>query len=319
MQEHLFYLTNYTNNEIKQALNSFLSIEGKELNGASFNCFHIGELIMSITNEPLLKASINLLIGQGYIQNAEQPIFVVDRIINQPEFTAAEAIRIKAICYGILLKYMCYIKKLHTSKTPPPNLQFSVSDGKVFTNLDEVIKEVNNYTIKNIKNSIKEFPKETQVKKLKKVISAMAEISIDNDTDEFKSHIERLSSLKENLPEKEVDNESEEINKHKNKIWFKFGLLIVRGKITQKRHYYYYEGIEFDSEQSVSLYIGEKILNLTNPKSLRPYFNATLRELDNDKNIYGYKKINIIYDYCKRHKILMSEDFIEKKAKAKRY
>ena len=65
MQEHLFYLTPYTNNEIKQAVNSFLSIgdfEGIELNGTSFNCFHISELIMSITDEALLKASINLIL-----------------------------------------------------------------------------------------------------------------------------------------------------------------------------------------------------------------------------------------------------------------
>lgn len=319
MREHLFYLTNFTNNEIEKAVNSIINTT--ETKNTPINCFHIGELIMSITDETLLWNTISLLKNKGIYVKSEQPILKLYKATNTPKFTAVAALRIKAICYGIFLKYECYYNIFYKYTTHFPQLHFQVNDGVVISNLDEIMEEVNADYIKFIKNSIKELTIEKQIEELKKTIRTMAEISIDFNTDEFKIHIERLTALKENLPEKEVDIESEEINPHQNKIWFEFGLLVAQGQIIQRGNYYYFEGIEFDSEQSVSLHIATNTLKLKKPKSLRPYFNATFSRVnkENDKNIYGYKKVNIIYNYCNRNKISMCSLFIEKQKTAKRY
>jgi len=302
MQEHLFYLTNYTNNEIKQALNSFLSIEDKELNDASFNCFHIGELIMSITDEALLKNTINSLKKKGFYSENEQPILKLNKTINALEFTAVAAFRIKAICYGILLKYECYYSIFHKYTTTFPRLNLDVGNGRVISDLDEIMEDVNGDYIIFIKKSIKELPTETQIKKLKKVIRNMTEINIDYKTDELKSHVERLTSLKENLPNGIKNNDSYKTEKYKGTIWFKVGLLFATGEMEVLLK-------KFDNK-----YL--KIAKFLNNLSYEKYILAShtnYKVTNTDKNIYYTKdKMEKIIKHCNENNIDITDDFISR-------
>ncbi len=185
--------------------------------------------------------------------------------------------------------------------------------------MDEVIDEVNGEKIINIKNELEKLPLDLRIIKYKEVLRIMAEISIDHNTDELKKHIERLTSIKENLPDDIINPVSTVVEKHQNTIWFKLGVLFAQGKIIQKGFNYFYESIEFNSERSISLYIGKNILNIKNPNSVRPFLHDTLKDIDSDKNIYTYDRINRIYKYCKNNNIQMCDLFISKQKNIKRY
>lgn len=198
MKEHLFYIRNYTNNEIKQAVDSFLGIgdfEGNKPNAASFNCFHISELIMSITDESLLWKTIYSLKKKGFYKNNEQPILTLYKAINTPEFTTVAKLRIKAICYGVLLKYECFFNKYKETISPFPRLQLDVNNGRVITNLDEVMDEVHQNRFYSKIQKLKDLPIQEQLRELKKIKSEIEQINYKHNSKEFRKEIKLILTM----------------------------------------------------------------------------------------------------------------------------
>jgi len=130
----------------------------------------------------------------------------------------------------------------------------------------------------------------------------MTEINIDYKTDELKSHVERLTSLKENLPNGIKNNDSYKTEKYKGTIWFKVGLLFATGEMEVLLK-------KFDNK-----YL--KIAKFLNNLSYEKYILAShtnYKVTNTDKNIYYTKdKMEKIIKHCNENNIDITDDFISR-------
>jgi len=319
----------FSNEIIKDAIDFILNtdvVDDIELGEPSKKGMNIGDMMMHINDMKLLKNTLKLLKSNGFYTNNTEFTNVANIAISNPEIGADVTVRIEAICYGLLLKKECYINKFPSPKNRYlPPLTYQTCENWVKTNLDEIIDEVNRNRQDAYLDEIQKLPPQVQINKFKEGISVIARMKYTYKTHELDDVKELYTELRDNIIKNPSTSETNEFRNHKDKIWFKLGLLIAQGKIIRKGFYFYFENNEFDSIRSISFHIGEKILKMKNPESLRPYLSATLNNshIDEDdgseKNVYGYEKINIIYNYCKINKISMCSIFIEKQKKAKRF
>ncbi len=193
-------------------------IDGVAYSELSRKGMSIGDLMtFGISDKNILNGIMENLKSNGFYTDNKDLSWVDKELLNKPEIDADLAVRIQSIYNGIVLKKESYLKYFDRPENIYlPSLKVEIDKNWVKCNLDEIIYEVNGGTIIRLKNSILEQPRENQCNGFKKAITAMAEISIDYDTDDFKKHVERLTFLKENIPDGANLNGAEphELNPH---------------------------------------------------------------------------------------------------------
>ena len=112
----------------------------------------------------------------------------------------------------------------------------------------------------------------------------------------------RIEQGLENRIEQGLKKNDNNINPNYNKIWFKVGLKFAKGEISLDRN-------QNDSYSKLARVYFPK-LNTKSGNSSRPYINASITGVKDDKNIfYSETKLQSIIDYCKSNKIDICQSF----------
>lgn len=165
----------------------------------------IGELLMDISKEETLEKAISTLDKCAFFKIDKENSEYVDEIVSKAVAEGVNGVRVKSICYGVLLKKASYNRKFNPEQEiVVPSPIFIVCKNYVKHNLDEIIYEINRAKIRGVKDDVKKRPLKEQAQQYKVAISTMAEISIDHDTDEFDKDMERLKIMKENIVDEKI-------------------------------------------------------------------------------------------------------------------
>lgn len=193
----------YTNKILFNTINNILDtvdIGDVDIKDIHLKGMNIGELLMSVSDGETLEKSMDVIDKRGFFMVDNEHINMVDEIVVKAVAEGVDGVRVKSICYGILLKHAAYNGYFNRKKKKDvPSPRIVVYKNYVKHNLDEIINEINRGTMRGIKDQIKKYPVDEQAQKYKVAISTMAEISIDYDTDEFDRDMERLKIMKENI------------------------------------------------------------------------------------------------------------------------
>ena len=143
----------YTNKILFNTINDILDtvdigeVDIKNIHSKGMN---IGELLMSVSDGETLEKSMDELNKRSFFMLDNEHINMVDEIVVKAVADGVDGVRVKSICYGILLKYAAYNGYFNRKKKKDvPSPIIIVYKYHVEHNLDEIIYEVNRGVIKN--------------------------------------------------------------------------------------------------------------------------------------------------------------------------
>jgi len=95
----------YCNETIRKAINFILTnVEIVDKSDEYKGGVQIGELMAKITDKTILNDTVKLLKDNGYFTNNNEFSKIANNAIIKPEIAADVKVRVKAICYELLLK-----------------------------------------------------------------------------------------------------------------------------------------------------------------------------------------------------------------------
>lgn len=97
----------YTNNQIKDTINFILvskELDGVDLKDANLKGMQIGDLMVNISNEALLDEVVEILKRRSVFSINSEYAKKIDAIAAKAAADGVDAVRVKSICYGIILK-----------------------------------------------------------------------------------------------------------------------------------------------------------------------------------------------------------------------